>query len=157
MKSRSHSRRLVEQLTPGAMLSPASRSVDMCYWQRLVHWLPRVWHHLNECLERARPDDPMARIGPQFLLPTALPEDPEAARSWLQDLYNYLLQPLYVQLARHSAQELSSHAHTNLGAPRSLYDPAIFLRATCVWTGATRDRFCSALLALPADSALVLT
>ena len=156
-------RRLIEQLTPGAVLSPAAGSADMgCAlsdWQRLVNWLPRVWRHLNECLERALPEEPLARIGPQYLLPAALPEDTEAARSWLQDLYNYLLQPLYVQLARHSAQQQQQQQQQQQPSQTrgDLNDPAIFLRATCVWTGATRDRFCSALLALPADSNFVLT
>ncbi|XP_046669946.1 protein sickie isoform X3 [Homalodisca vitripennis] len=108
-------RRLVETECRAGM-----RDSDL---MRVVDWLPRVWHHLNQFLETHSSSD--VTIGPRLFL--ACPMDVAGSQVWFTDLWNYSVVPYLLEAVREGLQLYGCRAPWD--------DPTIYICQTYPWIG----------------------
>ncbi|KAL1454928.1 hypothetical protein WDU94_009057 [Cyamophila willieti] len=94
------------------------KSQDMC---KVVEWLPRVWHYLNQFLETHSSCD--VTIGPRLFL--SCPSDVSGSQIWFTDLWNYSIVPYLMEAVREGIQLYGRRA--------PFTDPAYFITETYPW------------------------
>ncbi|XP_054270358.1 protein sickie isoform X2 [Macrosteles quadrilineatus] len=106
-------RRLVE-----AECRAGTRDSDLV---RVVEWLPRVWHHLNQFLETHSSSD--VTIGPRLFL--TCPMDTDGSQVWFTDLWNYSVVPYLLEAVREGLQLYGCRAPWD--------DPTSYICQTYPW------------------------
>ncbi|KAI5726429.1 hypothetical protein M8J76_002487 [Diaphorina citri] len=94
------------------------KNQDMC---KVVEWLPRVWHYLNQFLETHSSCD--VTIGPRLFL--SCPSDVAGSQVWFTDLWNYSIVPYLMEAVREGIQLYGRRA--------PFTDPAYFITETYPW------------------------
>ena len=85
-------RKLVEAETRTGM-----RNNDL---NKIIDWMPKVWHHLNKFLEAHSSSD--VTIGPRLFL--SCPMDTAGSQVWFTDLWNYSIVPYLLEAVREGLQ-----------------------------------------------------
>ncbi|XP_054924159.2 uncharacterized protein [Dermacentor andersoni] len=108
-------RRLVEEeVGTGLRLAELGKVVD---------WMPRIWHQLNQFLETHSSSD--VTIGPRLFL--ACPMDVAGSQVWFTDLWNYSIVPYLLEAVREGLQLYGRRA--------AWEDPAEWVLETYPWPG----------------------
>lgn len=108
-------RRLVEEeVSTGLRLAELAKVVD---------WMPRIWHQLNQFLETHSSSD--VTIGPRLFL--ACPMDVAGSQVWFTDLWNYSIVPYLLEAVREGLQLYGRRA--------AWEDPAEWVLETYPWPG----------------------
>ncbi|XP_047219976.1 neuron navigator 2 isoform X1 [Girardinichthys multiradiatus] len=100
-------------------ISSRTRNVELV---KIMDWVPRVWHHLNQFLETHSSSD--VTIGPRLFL--SCPMDVEGSRVWFTDLWNYSIIPYMLEAVREGLQLYGRRA--------AWEDPAAWVIDTYPWS-----------------------
>ncbi|MEQ2260320.1 Neuron navigator 2 [Xenotaenia resolanae] len=100
-------------------ISSRTRNADLV---KIMDWVPRVWHHLNQFLETHSSSD--VTIGPRLFL--SCPMDVEGSRVWFTDLWNYSIIPYMLEAVREGLQLYGRRA--------AWEDPAAWVIDTYPWS-----------------------
>ncbi|KAK8775049.1 hypothetical protein V5799_010418 [Amblyomma americanum] len=112
-------RRLVEEeVSAGVRFTELSKVVD---------WMPRIWHQLNQFLETHSSSD--VTIGPRLFL--ACPMDLAGSQVWFTDLWNYSIVPYLLEAVREGLQLYGRRA--------AWEDPAEWVLETYPWPGSASE------------------
>ncbi|XP_077527536.1 uncharacterized protein LOC144138901 isoform X2 [Haemaphysalis longicornis] len=112
-------RRLVEEeIATGLRLPDLAKVVD---------WMPRAWHQLNQFLEAHSSSD--VTIGPRLFL--ACPMDVAGSQVWFTDLWNYSIVPYLLEAVREGLQLYGRRA--------AWEDPAEWVLETYPWPGSASE------------------
>ncbi|KAM5253427.1 neuron navigator 3 isoform 11-T11 [Hipposideros larvatus] len=103
---------------------------------KIIDWIPKTWHHLNNFLETHSSSD--VTIGPRLFLPC--PMDVEGSRVWFMDLWNYSLVPYILEAVREGLQMYGKRAPWE--------DPSKWVLDTYPWSSASLPQEGPALLQL---------
>ncbi|XP_075725682.1 sickie isoform X4 [Rhipicephalus microplus] len=108
-------RRLVEEEVRTGL-----RMADLA---KVIDWMPRIWHQLNQFLETHSSSD--VTIGPRLFL--ACPMDVAGSQVWFTDLWNYSVVPYLLEAVREGLQLYGRRA--------AWEDPAEWVLETYPWPG----------------------
>ncbi|XP_078530377.1 neuron navigator 3 isoform X2 [Lissotriton helveticus] len=73
---------------------------------KIIDWIPKTWHHLNNFLEAHSSSD--VTIGPRLFL--SCPMDVDGSRIWFTDLWNYSVVPYLLEAVREGLQMYGKRA-----------------------------------------------
>ncbi|XP_066902142.1 protein sickie isoform X3 [Halyomorpha halys] len=97
-----------------------SRSPELA---RIMDWVPRAWHHLNQFLEGHSSSD--VTIGPRLFL--SCPMDIAGSQVWFTDLWNYSVVPYLLEAVREGIQVYGRRCEWE--------DPAGYVIHSYPWAG----------------------
>ncbi|XP_069831650.1 neuron navigator 3 isoform X3 [Dendropsophus ebraccatus] len=103
---------------------------------KIIEWIPKAWHHLNNFLETHSSSD--VTIGPRLFL--SCPMDVDGSKIWYTDLWNYSVIPYLLEAVREGLQMYGKRAPWE--------DPSKWIRDTFPWNSASSQHECPALLHL---------
>ncbi|XP_056430035.1 neuron navigator 3 isoform X3 [Hyla sarda] len=103
---------------------------------KIIEWIPKAWHHLNNFLEMHSSSD--VTIGPRLFL--SCPMDVDGSRIWYTDLWNYSVIPYLLEAVREGLQMYGKRAPWE--------DPSKWITDTFPWNSASSQHERQALLQL---------
>ena len=73
--------------------------------QLVINWIPKLWHHINKCIETYNSAD--VTLGPKLF--SSVPMDANEAKLWFLNLWNHSLVPYIIETILEGVQVRNIH------------------------------------------------